>query len=70
MVEATAFGSAIAAGRAVGLFKNLEEHGSTLTSECTIFQANTTDEERSQMMQKWEEAVGVASQWRITPRYR
>lgn len=57
MRETTALGAAIAAGLAVGVWKNLEELKEINTQGGTVFEPKIGKEQARMMFERWERAV-------------
>ncbi|KAF7728648.1 Glycerol kinase [Apophysomyces ossiformis] len=65
MRETTALGSAIAAGFAVGIWKDFKELEKVNTEGRTLYESKTTDEERKKMYAGWQEAVKRSMNWTV-----
>lgn len=63
MRETTALGAAIAAGLAMGVWKNVEDLHGVNTDGKTVFESQITDEKRDQMYNGWKEAVKRSFGW-------
>ena len=62
MREATALGSALAAGFATGVYKDMDDlKGVTLAGD--VFEPKSTEEDRIKWMQEWERAVQQSIGW-------
>jgi glycerol kinase len=57
MRETTALGAAIAAGLAVGVWKDLDELKDINTKGGTVFEPKLEKEKSDKMFQRWEKAV-------------
>lgn len=63
MAETTALGAAIAAGFAVGVWKDFDELKEVNTKGQTIFQPEMQPKESARMFKRWERAVGMCRGW-------
>lgn len=63
MSETTALGAAIAAGFAVGVWKDVEELMTINQEGKTIFKPETTEEERNKAMKLWEKGIEKSIGW-------
>jgi glycerol kinase len=63
MHETTALGAAIAAGLAVGVWKNLEELKAVNIEGQTSFERKITKMEGDRRFEKWEKAVQMSRGW-------
>ncbi|KAL2755272.1 hypothetical protein ACRALDRAFT_1064554 [Sodiomyces alcalophilus JCM 7366] len=63
MRETTAFGAAIAAGLASGLWKSFDDLKDTNTKGRTIFKPQISSEEASKRFAIWEKAVRMSAGW-------
>lgn len=63
MRETTALGAAIAAGFAVGIWKDFDELKEVNTKGQTTFESKITDKQREKMCKKWEKAVEMTRGW-------
>lgn len=63
MRETTALGAAIAAGLAMGVWRNVEDLQGVNTEGKTVFESKITDEKREQMYYGWKEAVKRSFGW-------
>lgn len=63
MRETTAFGAAIAAGIAAGVWESLDELKGANTEGRTVFKPQITTEESSGRFAKWEKAVRMSAGW-------
>ncbi|KAI9499509.1 glycerol kinase [Zychaea mexicana] len=63
MRETTALGSAIAAGLAVGMWKDVHDMDKVNTENSTLFTSGITDEKRQEMYAGWKEAVQRSFGW-------
>ncbi|ROT35231.1 glycerol kinase [Sodiomyces alkalinus F11] len=63
MRETTAFGAAIAAGLASGLWQSFEDLKETNTKGRTIFKPQISPEEASKRFATWEKAVRMSAGW-------
>lgn len=63
MRETTALGAAIAAGFAVGVWKEFDELKEINQRDRVIFKPNITPEESEKMFKKWERAVEMSRGW-------
>lgn len=63
MLETTALGAAIAAGFAVGVWKNFDELKSVNTAGTTVFEPKIKAEVRERMYRRWEKAVEMSRGW-------
>jgi glycerol kinase len=61
MMESTSFGSALAAGKAIGLW-NLNDEKS-ISVDFEVFQPNMSEEERVKKYNKWMKAVKRSIGW-------
>jgi glycerol kinase len=63
MRETTALGAAIAAGFAVGVWKDFDELKGINQSGRTKFEPNISDEESAKMYKRWSKAVEMSKGW-------
>jgi glycerol kinase len=63
MHETTALGAAIAAGLAVGVWKDLEELKTVNIEGQTSFERKITKRESDRRFEKWEKAVEMSKGW-------
>jgi glycerol kinase len=63
MRETTALGAAIAAGFAVGVWKDFEDLKNVNTEGRTTFKPSITTEEATQRFGQWEKAVEMSRGW-------
>jgi glycerol kinase len=63
MRETTALGAAIAAGFAVGIWKEFEELKALNKEDRTIFKPNIDPKKSERMFRKWEQAVEMSKGW-------
>lgn len=63
MRETTALGAAIAAGFAVGVWKEFDELKEINQKDRVIFEPNISPEESDKMFKKWERAVKMSRGW-------
>ncbi|KAG7129720.1 Glycerol kinase like protein [Verticillium longisporum] len=63
MRETTAFGAAIAAGLAVGVWDSFDDLKNTNTEGRTIFKPQINDDESAKRFKKWEKAVQMSAGW-------
>ncbi|EMR08184.1 glycerol kinase [Pneumocystis murina B123] len=63
MREVTALGSAIAAGLAVGVWKNVEELQSVSAGKTFVFSPKISEDKRNRMFCLWEKAVQKSLDW-------
>lgn len=63
MRETTALGAAIAAGFAVGVWKNIDELKEINTSGVTKFEPKMEREKAKEMFERWEKAVKMSAGW-------
>lgn len=63
MRETTAFGAAIAAGLASGLWKSFDDLKDANTKGRTIFNPQISQEEASRRFAVWEKAVRMSAGW-------
>ena len=63
MRETTALGAAIAAGFAVGVWKNFDELKEVNTAGQTTFEPKMDEASSRRMFQKWERAVQMCKGW-------
>ena len=63
MRETTALGAAIAAGFAVGIWKDFGDLKNVNTQGRTIFEPQITSEEAAARFETWEKAVQMAKGW-------
>lgn len=63
MRETTALGAAIAAGYAVGVWKDLNELSDVNTAGETTFNAEMDSKDSNAMFEKWEHAVEMSKGW-------
>ena len=63
MRETTALGAAIAAGLAVGVWKDFRDLSEVNIQNRTIFKPQITDEEASGRFGRWEKAVQMSKGW-------
>jgi len=63
MHETTALGAAIAAGLAVGVWKDLEELKTVNTENQTVFEPKITKTESNKRFDKWTKAVEMSKGW-------
>lgn len=63
MRETTAFGAAIAAGLAVGIWKNIQELEVVNTEGQTVFRPKIDKEEAERRFARWEKAVEMCRGW-------
>lgn len=63
MRETTALGAAIAAGFAVGVWKEFEELKQINREERTVFQPKIDPKKSAAMFKKWEQAVEMSRGW-------
>lgn len=63
MRETTALGAAIAAGFAVGVWKEFEELREINREDHTIFQPQISKRESDYMYKRWEKAVEMSRGW-------
>jgi glycerol kinase len=63
MLETTALGAAIAAGFAVGVWKDFDELKSVNTAGVTTFKPKITEEQSKRMFGRWEKAVEMSRGW-------
>ncbi|KAF2219033.1 glycerol kinase [Elsinoe ampelina] len=65
MQETTALGAAIAAGLAVGVWKNLSELDNVNNEGETVFERKMEDKKAESMFKKWERAVNMTKGWLV-----
>lgn len=66
MRETTALGSAIAAGLAVGIWKDLDHVQRQVNPDNrTVFRPQTSDEKRNEMYERWQQAVQRSFGWSL-----
>lgn len=63
MRETTALGAAIAAGFAIGVWKELEELKEINREDRTIFKPKISKEASDVMYKRWERAVAMSRGW-------
>ena len=63
MRETTALGAAIAAGLAVGVWKDFRDLNDVNTQGRTLFKPSITDEEATKRFGRWEKAVEMSKGW-------
>lgn len=63
MRETTALGAAIAAGFAIGVWKEFEELREMNREDHTIFQPQISKQESDYMYKRWEKAVEMSKGW-------
>jgi glycerol kinase len=63
MRETTALGAAIAAGYAVGVWKDLSELGGINTAGQKVFEASMERSKSTAMCERWEQAVEMSKGW-------
>jgi glycerol kinase len=63
MRETTALGAAIAAGFAVGIWKEFDELKNLNKEDRTIFEAKLDAKKSEKMFKKWEQAVEMSRGW-------
>ncbi|KAJ1726623.1 Glycerol kinase [Coemansia biformis] len=63
MLETTALGAALAAGLAVGVWKDESELRQIAQSNVTAFWSRISDEKRDEMLKGWEKAVERSLDW-------
>ena len=63
MRETTAFGAAIAAGIAAGVWESFDDLKDANTEGRTIFKPQITEEESTKRFAKWEKAVQMSAGW-------
>jgi glycerol kinase len=63
MRETTALGAAIAAGFAVGIWKEFDELKEINQKDRVVFNPNISPEESAKMFRKWERAVEMCRGW-------
>jgi glycerol kinase len=63
MHEITALGAAIAAGLAVGVWKNLDEVRGFNRSNRTVFKPQIPEAESERMYERWSKAVEMSRGW-------
>lgn len=63
MRETTALGAAIAAGFAVGVWKDFDELKGVNTKGQTVFEPKLEVDKSKKMFQRWERAVGMCKGW-------
>lgn len=63
MAESTALGAAIAAGLAVGAWKDLEDVKSKRKLDLTVFNPTISPEERTRRAERWHRAVDKSAGW-------
>ncbi|KMU87553.1 glycerol kinase 3 [Coccidioides immitis H538.4] len=63
MHEVTALGAAIAAGLAVGVWRNLDELVGMNKSNRTVFEAQISEAESARMYKQWSKAVRMSRGW-------
>lgn len=63
MRETTALGAAIAAGFAVGIWKEFDELKNLNKEDRTVFEANLDPKKSQKMFEKWEQAVEMSRGW-------
>ena len=63
MRETTALGAAIAAGLAVGVWKELSEIDSINTEGRTLFKPKMAVEQRDAQFKRWTKAVEMSKGW-------
>jgi glycerol kinase len=63
MRETTALGAAIAAGLAVGVWRNLDELRAIDRTGGTIFEPKVSQQKRCELLARWEKAVGMCRGW-------
>ena len=63
MLETTALGAAIAAGLAIGLWKDVSELKNVNTTGATTFRPDMEEKERKRLFGRWEKAVGMSKGW-------
>lgn len=63
MRETTALGAAIAAGFAMGVWKNFEELKEVNTAGQTVFEPKMDEASSRKMFKRWERAVSMCKGW-------
>lgn len=63
MRETTALGAAIAAGFAIGIWKELAELKEINRKDRKIFNPQISDEQSGYMYERWEKAVEMSRGW-------
>lgn len=63
MRETTALGAAIAAGFAVGVWKDFDELKEINQKDRTLFKPNISEEESAKLFKKWSRAVEMCRGW-------
>jgi glycerol kinase len=63
MHETTALGAAIAAGLAVGVWKDIDEIKKVNTEGQTVFEPKITRKESDARFEQWTKAVGMSKGW-------
>ena len=63
MRETTSLGAAIAAGFAVGVWKEFDELRAINKEDRKIFKPNISPEQSAKMMRKWSRAVEMCRGW-------
>ena len=63
MHEVTALGAAIAAGFAIGVWRNPDELEGMNKSNRTVFEAQINEAESARMYRRWSKAVEMSKGW-------
>lgn len=63
MKESTSLGAAIAAGYAVGVWKNFDEIRAMNQKDRKLFEPKISEKKRNHMFGKWTRAVEMARGW-------
>ena len=63
MRETTALGAAVAAGFAIGIWKEFDELKAVNQEGRTIFKPEMSKDESARMYRKWERAVEMSKGW-------
>lgn len=63
MRETTALGAAIAAGFAVGIWKDFDELAHVNTEGRTVFKPSITNDEAAERFAQWDKAVQMSQGW-------
>jgi glycerol kinase len=63
MHETTALGAAIAAGFAIGIWKDFHELKETNRANRTVFHPQWSEPESSKMYKRWSKAVEMSRGW-------
>lgn len=63
MHEVTALGAAVAAGFAIGMWRDLDELKGMNKSNRTVFEAQISEAESARMYRQWSKAVEMSKGW-------